>query len=377
MNMLRLVGGQVLTPLEVRFASVLIKGDRIEALEDAPSGKHAETLDVTGCIVTPGLIDLQVNGGESCDFWQEPTEKDVLNICNDLKKEGVTSFLPTLITDDVDRLRNHIERLSGFGIGVSDGMQGNFPVRMPGIHLEGPCLSDERPGVHPKKYITPLDRNTVSKLMHDAVCLMTVAPETDQSGEAINYLQQHGVTVSLGHSNATYEEACDAFARGIKMTTHTFNAMPPLHHRAPGAVTAALLNEDVSCCLIADGLHLSPEIVRLVVRIKGVDRTVLVTDAAKIGTTGGGLVGSSINLRQAVVNVEAWSAATFGEAIRMATYNPARAIGMDDKIGHIAPGKYADMVVWDAKTHAVRLVIIAGKVVFEGSPLQLAGKKKS
>lgn len=374
--MLRLVGGQVLTPLEVRFATVLINDDRIEALaEPMVTDEKVETLDVSGCIVTPGLFDLQLNGGKSCDFWADPTEEEIFNLCDDLKVEGVTSFLPTLITDDLDRLNKNISRLSSYGVGLGDGMTGNFPLRMPGIHLEGPCLSPERPGVHPKNYIRDLKLDVLSKLMHDSVCLMTVAPETDGGGEALSYLAKHGVTVSLGHSNATYDEAQSAFENGVKLVTHTFNAMPPLHHRAPGAVAAAMLNEEVSCCLICDGLHLSPEIVRLVVKIKGVGKTILVTDAARIGTTGGGLVGSSISLRQAVFNMVAWRAATFPEAVRMATYNPAAALGMHDRIGLLAPGNYADIVVWEANTLAIRYVIVAGNIVHRSSAPAVAGKK--
>jgi N-acetylglucosamine-6-phosphate deacetylase len=237
-------------------------------------------------------------------------------------------------------------------------------ARMPGIHLEGPFLSPERPGVHPPQHIRPLSEQAAADLVQDAVRLMTVAPEQDESGQAIAYLQKHGVRVSLGHSNANFAEAQQAFDRGVRLMTHTFNALPPVQHRAPGAVTAALLDERVYCCVIADGLHLDPEIVRLIYKIKGPSKTILVTDRAHVGTSQGGLVGSSLTLEQAVRNVVKWGIASFADAITMATVTPAAALGLDFALGHLSPGKLADFVVWDANTLEIKQVAVGGRLVF-------------
>src|SRR5579883_385931 len=148
---------------------------------------------------------------------------------------------------------------------------------MPGIHLEGPCLSPAKPGVHPTHYLQPLNMEVLTELIAPAVKLITVAPELDPSGECLKLLQRSNVVISLGHSNATYDEARLAFNRGVALITHTFNALPPIHHRSPGAITAALLDDRVSCCVIADGLHLAPPAVDLIFKTKGYGRSILVT----------------------------------------------------------------------------------------------------
>lgn len=144
--------------------------------------------------------------------------------------------------------------------------------------------------------------------------------------------------------------------------THVFNALPPLHHRQPGAVAAALLNSEVTCCLIADGLHLAPPACRLVFALKGKQGIILVTDRAHIGTTGGGLVGSSITLAEAVRNMTQWGITSFAEAIYMATRNPAQALGLDS-IGSLAAGKLADLVLFQKEDLQVSRVILGGAEV--------------
>ena len=234
---------------------------------------------------------------------------------------------------------------------------------MVGIHLEGPFLSPEKPGVHPPQWIKPLSRKAVSDLVTEAVSLITLAPESEPGGESIAFLKERGISISLGHSNATFEEARAAFGRGVTLMTHTFNALPTLNHRAPGAVGAALLDPRVYCCVIPDGLHVDPSIVELIVRIKGIDRTILVTDRAQVGTSKGGLVGSSLTLDQAVRNVVNWGIASFADAVKMATWNPAKALGLENVLGEIAPGKMGDLVLWNKETLAIKAVIIGGEII--------------
>lgn len=370
MNQLALVGGTIITPLEERVADVFVQNGIIQKLDtSSDSNSSTEILDVSQCYVTPGLIDLQLNGGPGCDFWQEPTAQDVSALSRHLLSAGVTTFLPTLITADIGHMRKNIEFLESIGVGQS-GSASSFGVvtgcqaRMPGVHLEGPCLSPQRPGVHPANWLQPLSKNLLSRLISPSIKLVTLAPELEPSHEGVRYLQSCAIEVSLGHSNATFEEAQSAFEQGIKLVTHTYNAMPPLHHRAPGAVIAAMLDDRVTCCVICDGLHVDPPAVKLLIKTKGVDKVILVTDAAAIGTTGGGLVGSSINLDEAVRNVVTWGAATFAQAIKMAAFNPAATMGWLDRIGQIKEGNCADLVVWDRKNLSIKAVIAAGLIVF-------------
>jgi N-acetylglucosamine-6-phosphate deacetylase len=356
---------------------------RIAAISDHAGEEMPakQVLDVTGCYVTPGLVDIQLNGGPRCNLWGDPTADDIFALSDDLLKAGVTCILPTLITADLEHIRKNIQFLKSVGVGAMENvaearskanksgaqsltqLASKPRVRMPGIHVEGPCLSPEKPGVHPKEFIQPLNLEILSKITDDAVKLVTIAPEMDPSGVSIDFLREHNIAVSLGHSNATLEEATRAFDRGIRLITHTFNALPAIHQRAAGAVVAALLDERVTCSLICDGKHVEPALIKLVVRVKGADKVVLVTDAAQIGTSGGGLMGSSITLSEGVVNVVNWQAAKFAEAIRMATWNPAAAVGIEKHVGHLELGKYGDLVVWDQQTLAIRHVIVGGEVV--------------
>jgi len=367
MSAISLVGGTLITPHETRANTITCVDGKIAAigqtqesgLNNQSQSSGLKTIDVSGCYVTPGLIDIQVNGGPSCNFWGDPTIEQVKAFSADMLKAGVTTILPTLITDDISHIRKNIEFLKSIGVGNSMAAQ-SLPVYMPGIHLEGPCLSPARPGVHPPQHIQPLSVEILAQLVDDSVILMTVAAEQDPSGQALAYLQKNKIVASLGHSNATFEQANAAFDRGIKLVTHLFNAMPPLHHRAPGVVTAALLDDRVRCAVIADGKHLNPNTVRLIFKVKGADKIILVTDAAFIGTTGGELVGSSITLNEAVVNLVQWQVATFAQAILMSTYNAALAIGFENQIGHLAVGKRADLVVWDQSTLTIRHVVANG-----------------
>ncbi|CAN5228722.1 N-acetylglucosamine-6-phosphate deacetylase [soil metagenome] len=366
MNPLALIGGTIVTPLEERITDLIVDDGIVQSVGAFHRGAtNFETLDVRDCYVTPGLIDLQLNGGSTCNFWGDPTHKELADFCRAQVSAGVTTFLPTLITADVKHIIKNVKFLESLGVGAKGsgkafGAVADCPARMPGVHLEGPCLSPQRPGVHPPEWIKPLSKAIAEQLNAPSVRMITVAPESDSSDESLKYLFSTGVVPSLGHSNATFEEAQLAFDRGIRLMTHTFNALPPLHHRAPGAVTAAMLDDRVTCCVICDGLHVDEAAVKLLFKIKGVEKVILVTDAAQIGTTGGGLVGSSIELNEAIKNVVNWKAATFVDAIRMATYNPAQAMGWLDKIGDLSVGKCADMVVWDKQSLEIKHVFVSG-----------------
>lgn len=370
MSKLVITGGHVITPVTERFASVFIDDGRIVEICSVASDNRengskvvGEKLDASGCYVTPGLVDLQVNGDPHCSLWGDPTLDELTAMRKALAKAGVTAFLPTLITDSAEHLKVNVDRLTAWGAGVEDKWTADTSgARMVGIHLEGPCLSPQRPGVHPPEWIVAPSVSLFEKVVNQSVKLVTMACERDTGSVCTKWLHERNVVVSLGHSNATYDEAQAAFKSGVTMLTHTFNALPPIHHREPGAVSAALLDRLVSCCVIADGLHLSPQAVELIYRMKGLEHTILVTDIAHVGTTGGSLVGSSITLDQAVRNVVKWGVASFPEAIRMASLNAAKSIGMSERIGAIQPEAFADLVIWDKETLEIKHVIVGGIV---------------
>ncbi len=362
-----IAGGELITPKEHRFANLWLNAGSIEQIRsDLPEPDlQAQVIDASQCFVTPGLFDIQVNGDPECDLWADPQQGDLEKLRKNLARAGVTSFLATLITDDVAHLRRNIDFLSSQAAAEDPLNNGAAkPMsRIAGIHLEGPCLSPQRPGVHPPQWLKPLSVELMERLISPGVKLMTVAPELDPSGKTLLYLRDKGVQVALGHSNATLEEARQAFSKDVHLMTHTFNALPPLHHRAAGAIGAAILDDDVTCCLICDGLHVCPEVSSILIKLKGPDRIILVSDAAHTGTSKGGLVGSSIHLSEAVRNVVKWHAASFIDAIRMATWNPAKAIGESDRIGELAPGKHADIVLWDKQTLQIKQVFVGGQLI--------------
>lgn len=377
----------LITPDAERYTDLKVKSGCF-ADGKTPEADGSTYIQASGCYITPGLIDLQVNGGPECDLWADLDLSSLFKLRQTMARCAVTSFLPTLITGELEHLKVNLTYLSENGVNAQKALVGqikeNRPLasngkflsedehgqaisRMLGVHLEGPFLSPHKPGVHPPQCIQALTVDAAAALAYPAVSLVTLAAEQDPDLEAVRYLLDQGIKVSLGHSNATFEQANAAFEAGVTLMTHTFNALPPLHHRAPGAVGAALLDRRVYCCVIADGLHVDPAIVQLIIKIKGVDKTILVTDRAHVGTSTGGLVGSSLTLDQAVRNVVQWGIATFPEAVRMATINPARALGLDTYFGRLAPGCPADFVVWDAGTLAIKQVYIAGKAVEFGS----------
>jgi N-acetylglucosamine-6-phosphate deacetylase len=360
-----LQGGHLVTPQEERLTDLMIVDGRLKLLKNRKelSGNDFETVDLSGFYVTPGLIDLQVNGGGTCNLWADPTEKDFDQFCLELLKNGVTCFYPTLITDKIDHLKKNLKFLEGRGAGKANA--GKAGIHMPGVHLEGPFISPQKPGVHPKDAIAPISIASLKNILTPAVKIMTLAPEEKDASVAIGFLKEEGVVVSLGHSNASFAEAQSAFQAGVSMMTHTFNALPPIHHRQPGAVLAALLDPDLWCCFICDGLHIDPNVVLMALRLKGCHRSILVTDIASVGTAGGGLVGSSIFLCQAVRNLVEWKVASFREAIQMASLNPARALGLSDQFGQISDGYPADLVVWDKATLKIKTVYLGGKIVHE------------
>jgi N-acetylglucosamine-6-phosphate deacetylase len=383
MSNLRIVQGEVVTPEKVEIRDLFIEEGLIDFVPMRDEQNFAATIEAHNCYVTPGLFDLQVNGSAECDLWTEPDIKQFAGLCAAMLRAGVTAFLPTLITADIQHLYKNINFLESVGVGKNicqDLNQSIYQqlevepyakkapsqeiILLPGIHLEGPYLSKLRAGAHPPQFIKPIDMTELTQLMRPNVKLVTLAPELKNAELAIDYLLKHKIIPSLGHSNATYEQAERAFAAGIPIVTHIFNALPPIHQRQPGAVVAALLDENVYCCVICDGLHVDPEMVKLLIKVKGKERVILVTDIAHIGTTGGSLVGSSITLSEAVSNIVNWGIVSFSEAIQMASLNPARAMNLDKMIGQIEKGRRADLVIWDKKSFKVKHVIANGITIF-------------
>ncbi len=356
-----LVNARILTDAGfVDGASVLVKGEQIAALsfDDRTHNDCDEIVDLGGGVLLPGFCDIQVNGGGGILFNDDPSVETATAIAKAHRAFGATSLLPTLISDDLDKIAKAIAA-------IDEAVAQNAPG-IAGLHIEGPFLNEEKKGVHDAsklKRLTPeaLDLLTSAK---NATVVVTLAPEL-ASGEQIEVLVRKGVRVCAGHTNATYDEARRAFGAGVSGVTHLFNAMSPLRSRSPGIIAAAL-ESSAWCGIIVDGKHVHPAMLRLAIRAKKDRRFMLVTDAmpgvgAQIDhfylagrridirngeclAEDGTLAGASLTMIDAVKNAMSMLGLGLDEASRMASASPAAFLGADHVFGSITAGKRADLV---------------------------------
>jgi N-acetylglucosamine-6-phosphate deacetylase len=368
MSMEALLNGRVL--LDEGFVddrAVLLAGGRIVDIvaPDHPRVRDAvHRTDLGGDLLLPGFIDSQVNGGGGLLFNDTPDVATIAAIGRAHRRYGTTSFLPTLISDDLDKVRAAIAAVESAIDAKTPGVEG--------IHIEGPFISELRKGAHDAAHIRGLEPEHVgllSSLRHGRT-LVTLAPER-ASLQAIQRLRAAGVVVSAGHTNATHAVVSEALAHGLRGFTHLFNAMSPLQSREPGVVGAALADEDSWCAIIVDGWHVHPVTLRVALAAKRHDRFMLVTDAMpSVGTDmasfqlqgrriavvdgrcvdeQGTLSGSALDMASAVRNAVALLGLPLESAVRMASTYPAEFLGLGGELGRIAPGYRANLALLDAE----------------------------
>ena len=256
----RVIGYECLQ--QVTIASGIIQA--IEPRSDFMTARSG--IDLNGDWLSLGGVDLQINGGLGLAF-PDLELKDLTKlkqISDFLWQQGIDGFLPTIVTTSVDKIKRSLWVLEQY----MATPQANT-AQVLGVHLEGPFLNYEKRGAHPAQHLLPLNIENLNRVLGEyshIVKIITIAPELDDSGTAIDYLKKKNITVSLGHSLATAQEAKQAFARGASMVTHAFNAMPSLHHRQPGLLGEAIVNPQVYCGLIADGNHVCPTMLEIVLR---------------------------------------------------------------------------------------------------------------
>lgn len=357
-------GGRVVTPEGVLDGAwVQITDGRIEEIASARPDLDAPVVDLRGAWLLPGYIDLHVHGGGGHSIDESPQAMEEAVAFH--RSHGTTATLVSLVTAPEEALTKQL------GWAADLLRRGPTPRgHVLGSHLEGPFLSAKRRGAQNAAHMTAPDPALLDRLLAaagDSLRMVTLAPELDGALELIETLSRAGVIVAMGHSDATYEQARAAIRAGASHATHLFNAMPPLHHREPGLVGAAL-EAGIACELINDGRHLHPAVVKLVFEL--VSTPVLVTDAidatgvgdgqfelggqevqvhageARLATTGS-LAGSTLTMDQALRRAVQNSGLSVERASAAASLAPARVLGVDDDLGSIAPGKCADLVVLD------------------------------
>jgi N-acetylglucosamine-6-phosphate deacetylase len=367
------------TPLEsVEDAVVIVEDGRIlsvgpRAAMEVPAGAHF--IDLGDSILAPGFIEIHIHGGAGHDLM-DLSREGLARFERHLTNYGVTSYCPTTVTAPLDATFKALKWLAEAKSFPRDRTR----ARPLGLHLEGPFLSHAKRGVHPAENLVQPSPEMFERFWQAAqsnVAMMTIAPELPGALETIKLAASRNVCVSLGHSNGTLMETKLGIDAGGRHATHTFNAMRALDHREPGILGEVLYNDNVSADIIADGVHVHPEMINLFLRAKGRDKAVLITDALSATGMGDGkfrlgsfdievkgdrcehdgvLAGSILTLDRAVRNVRKFTNWPLQNAVQLATLNPARALGHQD-IGIISPGAQADFVVLNSAGEVQRTIL--------------------
>lgn len=357
-NNVRVIQGQQLVP-----ATVVMESGRIsQVLTGEERFGSGEGVDGGGQLLMPGMIDVHIHGAHNFDMM-DGTAESIQAVSKACAETGCTSFLVTSVSSSIEALMKMIEQTKAV-IGKEEG------AKIAGIHLEGPYLNVEKKGMQNPLYLRHPDLTEMTEIFEAAaglIKMVTIAPELPGGLELIRFLKEREVVVAIAHSAATYEEAQQAFDEGASHITHCFNAMPAIHHRAPGLVTAALEDDRISLQAIVDGVHLHPGIVRLMHKVKGPDKMVLTTDALQAMGVGDGdylFGGHHVTVKDGVARLKDGTLASstvtmnqslkfstdFGipvaDTIQMATSTPADILGLPE-LGRVEVGYMADLVLVD------------------------------
>ena len=341
---------------------------------------NATVVDFGDAVLVPGYLDIHMHGGAGLDVMRASCG-ELPRLGQFLTTHGVTAYFATTVAAPLDATYAALERLAD-AIEEKTAANGDpVQARPLGIHLEGPFLSHKRRGVHPPEYLVEPTVKIFEALWQAArghVRMMTIAPEIPGAMEVIAEASRRNVCVSIGHSDAELPVARDAVKAGARHATHTFNAMRPLDHRNPGILGEVLSDDTMTADIIADGIHVSPEVVKVFLETKGRERAVLITDAisatgmpdgryqlgpiqvdVKDGkcTAGDSLAGSVLTMDRAVRNVTHFSNWNLREAVRAATLNPAQAAGLSKAHGRLAAGAEANFVVLSPAGEVLKTIV--------------------
>src|SRR5665213_231499 len=355
------INGKVLVIEDEKIKDIL-------ANEEIPP--NSKIVDCKNCIISPGLIDIQIYGAGGYLFSNAPSVIALKSMTEALLKAGTTGFYPTLATNSIEIFHEAIKVVR----------ENPHPAIM-GLHFEGPYLNPVKRGAHIPEFIKRAEKKEVEEFLKAAdgvLKIMTLAPEMVDK-EIIKMLVGNGVVVSAGHSNATFEEAVKGYENGITTTTHLFNAMSPMHHRNTGLPGAVYLSKDVYASIIADGIHVDYNTLMISKRIMK-ERLFLITDAVEENKEGayihvkkedrftlpdGTLSGSKLTLLKAVKNCVEHAEIPLDEALRMASTYPAQVMNLSDR-GKVEPGLKANLTVF-SEDYKPAFTVLNGEVLFESN----------
>jgi N-acetylglucosamine-6-phosphate deacetylase len=363
---------EIVEGLTLLFDGKIIRLDRDIDLEGA------EVIDAKGAYLAPGFIDIHIHGSGGADVM-DATPEALATISKILPRTGTTAFLATTMTmaqEDITRALENVRLCKGTLSGA----------QILGVHLEGPFINASRHGAQDSRYVQTPRTEWIEEYL-DVIRMITLAPEVENATSFVSWMKkrEENIILSIGHSEATYEESLGSFDAGISHVTHLFNAMPSYHHREPGIVGACFDREDVTCDIIADLVHTHPHHLRLTYRMKE-NRIMLITDAMRAGCMRNGtydlggravhvskgmavledgtLAGSVLRMNEALGNMVAYTQMTLPEAVASVTQLPAGKLGVNK--GRLEVGYDADLVIFD-EDFSIITTIVAGEVVYQRS----------
>ncbi|MFB7138403.1 N-acetylglucosamine-6-phosphate deacetylase [Gottfriedia sp. NPDC056225] len=373
--------GKIYTP-EKAFDNgyIVIENGKISKVtQNRPS---CEILDFSSFEAIPGMIDLHIHGLSGNDTM-DCSVHALQEISLSLARHGVTGFLPTTLTDDFEKIKKAIVNVSEV-IGHTGGAE------IIGSYVEGPYITSEHRGAHPVKYMRELNMDELTELIKISkrtIKVITIAPEKEHAQEAVKYLTENDIHVSMGHTNADYDTTNNAIENGAMISVHTFNGMRGFNHRDPGCLGAVLTNDHCYCECIADLQHVHPGAIKLLYKTKGKDRIILISDSMaaadlpdgdytlgslevivenKIARTveTGSLAGSTTNLMECLRNIKKVLELPLEDLLPMVSLNQAKLLKIDTEVGSIEPGKKANIVLIDRKFNVIA-TIVNGNFVYE------------
>lgn len=358
-------------------STIKVDNERITTIEK-DIASDSDFIDCTGMYVLPGFIDTHMHGAFGARFSDENPDIDTITRFEATK--GVTTIAATTASSTMSDLLQQFDAI------VSAMERGTPGAKIAGIHAEGPFLNAKRKGSMIAENIILPTKEKIDMLLSHAkghLKIMTVAPEMDGQEECIRYLIANDVTISIGHTDATYEETEKAILWGATQATHTFNAMRPYNHREPGVLGAVLTNPKVTCEMICDFVHIHPKTAEMIYRMKNANHINIISDSGHAAGTSlteftvhgikrfvrngvifledGTISGSAVTLLEGVQNLVRIGI-PLEDVSRMASLNPARSLGIDKETGSISVGKYADIVVLD-KDLQVKYTFVNGKII--------------
>jgi len=376
---------KIVTPFRIiENGSVVVSGKKISALggvEDVNIPSSMKSYDMNGMILTPGFIDVLVHGGGGAGFADDD-EESIGTVSDFFFEHGTTGLLASLYSKPLKLLVKDVARIAKY-------VESHRDTNVKGIHMEGPFINPEMKGAMKEEYLWKPDVDRWNQLFAASkgyIKLMTIAPELPGCHQVMRAAANDGVVLSVGHSTALFHEIEAAIDNGAAHVTHMFNAMQPFHHREPGVIVGGLLRNELKLELIADGIHVHPAVMRLMYNIKGDGGIVLITDAIRASgmpdgdytfmdqkikvkdkkafLADGRLAGSTLTMERAVKNMVELVGVPLTDAVRMASLNGAKVLGLESRKGILAVGKDADFVLLDNKFD-VHLTIYEGNVKYD------------